>query len=124
MEKNQIEIGMSYRIGDVDCVAKVYNKDKEVLLVRESDGGMTFVLGDFIVKDGEICYKMAQNYSVKDVDFVNQIRTEMAGVIVANDYPMENLIKDIAGALKKKYFKIPSYLLEVVAEAYCAKMDI
>ena len=124
MEKNQIEIGMSYRIGDVDCVAEVYNKEKEVLLVRESDGGMTFVLGDFIVKDGEIRYKMAQNYSVKDVDFVNQIRTEMAGVIVANDYPMKNLIKDIAEALKKKYFKIPSYLLEVVAEAYCVKMDI
>lgn len=124
MEKNQIVIGMSYRIGDVECVAKAYNKEKEVLLVRESDGGMTFILGDFFVKDDEINYKMAQNYTVKDVEFVEQIRNEMADVVVTDDYPKANLIKDITNALKKKYFKIPSYLLEVVAEAYCTKINI
>ena len=124
MEKNQIEIGTSYRIGDVDCVAKAYNKEKEVLLVKESDGGMTFVLGDFFVKDNEINYKMAQNYAVKDFEFVGQIHNEMANVVVADDYPKANLIKDITNALKKKYFKIPSYLLEVVAEWYCDKIHI
>ena len=124
MGKNQIEIGKIYYIGDVLCVAEVYNEAKEVLMVRDSNGNITFILGDFRIDKSNIIYSMEQTYSVKDIDFIRQIEAEMGAVVIAEDYPINNLITDIAKALHKKYIKIPTYLLEVVAEWYCKIKNI
>lgn len=120
MEKNNIEIGRKYHIGDIECEAVVYNKDKEVLMLREQDGNISFVLGDFVVKGNEIDYKTIRSYMVKNNEFIDCINKGMAGAVVSS-ITVANVIKDITEVLHDKYYKIPSYLLEVVAEWYCTQ---
>ena len=109
-----IEIGTRYFINNERVMALAYNQDKEVLMVKETDGNLMFVLGKFNVKDSKIISSNRMSYAVTETEMLDCINSYIADNYMDNAVTVDTVVK----AVKNKYYQIPTYLAEVVAEWY------
>ena len=109
-----IEIGANYLINGVNVEALVYNQSKEVLMVKETDGNLMFILGQFNVKDSTILCKDIMSYTITDTEVLNCINSYLANCDKDSEFTAETVVK----AIRNTYYQIPTYIAEVVAEWY------
>ena len=109
-----IEIGAKYLLNGESVEVLAYNSSKEVLMVKEADGNLLFVLGQFNVKDGTIICKDIMSYTITDTEILNCINSYLADGDMDKAITAEEVVK----AVRKIYYQIPTYLAEVVAEWY------
>ena len=109
-----IEIGTKYLINGESVEVLACNQDKEVLMVKEADGNLLFVLGQFNVKDSTIICKDIMSYTITDTEVLNCINSYLA------DGDMDDVItaEVVVKAVRNTYYQIPTCLAEVVAEWY------
>ena len=105
-----INIGTKYLMNGKAVEALAYNKEKEVLLVKETDDNLMFVLGQFDVKDSNIISTNRVSYTITETEMLNCVES----YDVYNNATKEMVVK----AIRKTYYQIPTYLAEVVAEWY------
>lgn len=111
--KNVIEIGKEYFMHDTTVVALAYLPENEVLMVKEPDGNLFFILDDFIVMNDKIIAKNSISFTVTENEIIDCINS----YITQND--VEKVTKDIViTAIRNTYYKIPTKIAEVVAEWY------
>lgn len=109
-----IEIGKKYFINGESVEVLVCNTDKEVLMVKETDGNLMFVVGGFNVKDNNITNNNRLSYTVTETEMLDCINSYIADNYMDNAVTVDTVVK----AVKNKYYQIPTYLAEVVAEWY------
>jgi hypothetical protein len=115
-----IEIGKKYVINKTSVEVLAYNSDNEVLLVKETDGNLVFVLGNFIVKDSNIISTNQISYTVNETEMSECIKDYLKdnlknyGEAILNTELKSLIVKGI----QQKYYKIYTQLAEVVAEWY------
>lgn len=110
-----IEIGKKYLIDGETVEALAYNENKEALLVKEVDGNLVFVLGKFIIKNDDIICHNRMGFTVSDIEMLDYINTYFSDN-VDTAVTKENVVK----AIRNTYYKIPTYLAELVADWYIA----
>ena len=111
--KNVIEIGKRYFLHDTRVVALAYLPENEVLMVKETDGNLFFILDDFIVEDGKLIAKNTMSFTVTEREMLDCI----GNYIIENN--VEKVTKDIVvTAIRNTYYKIPTKIAEVIAEWY------
>jgi homogentisate 1,2-dioxygenase len=108
-----IEVGKKYTMNNETVEVLAYNQDKEVLLVKETDGNLMFVLGSFDVKDSNIYSKHRMGYTVTEKEVLDCI----------NSYIVDNNVEAVTDevvvkAVRGTFYKIPTQLAEVIAEWY------
>ena len=108
-----IEIGKTYVMNNEAVEVLAYNEKNEILLVKENDENLVFILGDFNVKDGVIFSNNRVNYTVTATEILNCINK-----YVANGDAKSTIAEVIVKAIRNTYYKIPTQLAEVVAEWY------
>ena len=109
-----IEIGKKYFINGESVEVLVCNTDKEVLMIKESDGNLMFVVGSFNVKDGNITNNNRLSYTVTETEMLDCINSYLADGDMDSTVTVDAVVK----AVRNKYYQIPTYLAEVVAEWY------
>lgn len=109
-----IEIGKRYFMNGERVEALVCNEGKEVLLVKETDGNLMFILGSFNVKDGNIISSNRMSYTVTETEMLDCINSYLADNNSDSVVTADAVVK----AVRNKYYTIPAYLAEVVAEWY------
>ena len=107
-----IEIGKRYFVNKEMVVTLAYNQEKEVLLVKETDGNLLFILGEFAVNNSNIISINRMSYTVTEAEMLDCINT----YITNNN--VETTMETVANAVRNTYYQIPRYLAEVVAEWY------
>jgi hypothetical protein len=111
--KNVIEIGKKYFMHDTTVVALAYLPENGVLMVKETDGNLFFVLDEFTVVNEKLISKNAMSFTVTEKEMLDCINS----YITANS--VEKVTKDIVvTAIRNTYYKIPTKIAEVVAEWY------
>jgi len=111
--KNVIEVGKKYFMHDTRVVALAYIPENEVLMVKETDGNLFFILDDFVVANGKLITKNSMSFTVTEKEMLNCINTYLA------ESTVEEVTKDIVvTAIRNTYYKIPTKIAEVVAEWY------
>ena len=111
--KNVIEVGKRYCLHDTRVVALAYIPENEVLMVKEPDGNLFFILDDFVATDSKIIAKNSISFTVTEKEMINCI----GDYIVGNK--VEKATKDIiVTAIRNTYYKIPTKIAEVIAEWY------
>lgn len=108
-----IKLGKRYLLNDVKVVALAYNIENGVLMVKETDGNLIFVLGNFTVDDDKLIVKNTTSFTVTDSKMLDCI----------NSYLTENNTEKITTsiivtAIRNTYYKIPTRIAEVIAEWY------
>ena len=109
-----IEIGKKYLINGESVEALVCNTDKEVLMVKEADGNLMFVVGSFNVKDGNITNNNRLSYTVTETEMLDCINSYLADDDMDNTVTVDAVVK----AVRNTYYQIPTYLAEIIAEWY------
>lgn len=110
-----IEIGKKYFIDGETVEALAYNENKEALLVKEIDGNLVFVLGKFIIKDDDIVCHNRMGFAVNDVEMIDCIDSYFS------DNGDTVITKEkVVDAIRNTYYKIPTYLAELIADWYMA----
>jgi hypothetical protein len=109
-----IEIGKRYFINGESVEVLVCNTDKEVLMVKETDGNLMFVVGSFNVKDDNITNNNRLSYTVTETEMLDCINSYLADGDMDSAVTVDAVVK----AVRNKYYQIPTYLAEVVAEWY------
>ena len=111
--KNVIEIGKKYFLHDTRVVALAYIPENGVLMVKETDGNLFFILDDFAVTDGKLMAKNTMSFTVTEKEMLDCINKYIA------ENNIEKTNKDIVvTAIRNTYYKIPTKIAEVVAEWY------
>jgi hypothetical protein len=109
-----IEIGKKYFMNGESVETLAYNTDKEVLMVKETDGNLMFVLGNFNVKDSNIISSDRMSYTITEKEMLDCINYYLSNNDMGGAVTAEVVVK----AVRNKYYQIPTYLAEVVAEWY------
>lgn len=109
-----IEIGKRYFLNNERVMALAYNEDKEVLMVKETDGNLMFVLGNFNVKDGNIISSDRMSYTVTETEMLKCINSYLADGDIDSVITVDAVVK----AVRNTYYQIPTYVAEVIAEWY------
>ena len=110
---NVIEIGKKYILHDTEVVALAHLSENEVLMVKEPDGNLFFVLDDFVVTNDKIISKNSMSFTVTEkevLDCINNYIAESNITTATNDI--------IVTAIRNTYYKIPTKIAEVIAEWY------
>lgn len=108
---NKIKIGRKYELNGVECKALATNNNGNVVLVRENDGHLAFVIGDFQIKQHNILATEVMGFSISDTEMRDYLNERCA---IAE--PIDST--DVAKIIRKRYYKIPTCLAEVVASWY------
>lgn len=111
--KNVIEVGKRYSLHNTSVVALAYIPENEVLMVKEPDGNLFFILDGFVVTNDKIIAKNSISFTITEREMLDCI----------GDYIVENktekVTKDIiVTAIRNTYYKIPTKIAEVIAEWY------
>ena len=109
--KNKIKIGRKYELNGVECEVLAKNNNGSILLIEENDGNLAFILGDIQIKQDKILATEVIGFSIS--------HTEMRDYL--NDHCVENVQpnpSDIAKIVRKRYYKIPTSLAEVIGVWY------
>ena len=112
---NKIKIGRKYELNGVECEVLAKNNNGNVVLVKENDGHLTFIIGDFKVKQNSILATEVMGFAISDTemrDYLNEYRVVE---------PLNST--DIAKIIRKRYYKIPTCLAEVVANWYMSAYE-
>ena len=109
-----IEIGKKYLVNGEYVEVLAYNKEKEVLLVKETDGNLMFILGNFDVKDSTIICSNRMSYTVTETEMLNCINSYLADDEMNKTFTADAVVK----AVRNTYYQMPTYIAEVVAEWY------
>jgi hypothetical protein len=121
-KKNKLDFAKKYFVNTVECKPMFYNKEKEVLMVREDDGNLMFIIGRFKVDNNTIVCANSIGYTVSETELIdciknylkNKLLEETAEKIISN-----NTLKSyIINGVQYKYYKIPTHIAEVIAEWY------
>lgn len=111
--KNVIEVGKKYVLHDTEVVVLAYLPENEVLMVKETDGNLFFILDDFVVTSGKIITKNTMSFTVTEKEMLDCIKSYLT------DNAVENATKDIVViAIRNTHYKIPTKIAEVIAEWY------
>ena len=109
--KNKIEMNKKYCMHNSEVVALAYLPENEVLMVKEPDGNLFFVLDDFVVVGNKITTKNTVSFTVTENEITNCINSYLS---TNNITTATNDI--IVTAIRNTYYKIPTQIAEVVAE--------
>ena len=109
-----IEIGKRYFINGESVEVLVCNTDKEVLMVKETDGNLMFVMGSFNVKDSKIISSNRMSYTVTETEMLDRINSYLADGDMDSTVTVDAVVK----AVRNTYYQIPTYVAEVIAEWY------
>ena len=110
---NVIEIGKKYILHDTEVVALAHLPENEVLMVKEPDGNLFFVLDDFVVLTDKIASKNSMSFTVTEKEVLDCINSYIA------ENTIEKVTRDIVvTAIRNTYYKIPTKIAEVIAEWY------
>ena len=110
---NVIEIGKRYVLHDTEVVALAYIPENEVLMVKEPDGNLFFVLDNFVVAGDKIITKNTMSFTVTEKEMLNCINSYIA------ENTVEKITKEIVvTAIRDTHYKIPTKIAEVIAEWY------
>ena len=109
-----IEIGKRYFVNGESVEVLVFNANKEVLMVKEADGNLMFVVGSFNVKDDNITNNNRLSYTVTETEMLDCINSYLADNNMNSTVTVDAVVK----AVRNTYYQIPTYLAEVIAEWY------
>ena len=109
--KNKIYFDKKYFVNGVECQPLIYNKDKGVLMLKDNNGTFSFIISDFRIKENTIICTNQISYTVKDYEIEECIKAYLD-----KHKNTVGTINGIASAIREKYYKIPTYLAEVIAE--------
>ena len=109
-----IEIGKRYFVNGESVEVLVFNANKEVLMVKEADGNLMFVVGSFNVKDDNITNNNRLSYTVTETEMLDCINSYLADNNMNSTVTVDAVVK----AVRNTYDQIPTYLAEVIAEWY------
>lgn len=109
--KNVIEVGKKYILHDTEVVALAYLPENEVLMVKETDGNLFFVLDDFVAINDKIITKNTMSFTVTEREMLDCI------ISYIKENTIEKATRDIVvTAIRNTYYKIPTKIAEVIAE--------
>lgn len=111
---NKIKVGRKYTLNGVECEALTISNDGDVALVRENDGNLAFVIGGSKGKNNNIVAAEVIGFTVSDTEMVEYLNTHCINLTGSLDSSV------IAQIIRNKYYKIPTYLAEVIAIWYMA----
>lgn len=109
-----IEIGKKYLLNGENVEVLACNKDKEVAMVKEADGNLMFILGNFDVKDSTIICNNRISYTVTETEMLDCINSYLADGEMDKTFTADAVVK----AIRNTYYQMPTYIAEVVAEWY------
>ena len=110
-----IEIGKKYLVNGEYVEVLAHNEGKEVMMVKEADGNLMFILGNFDVKDSTIICSNRMSYTVTEKEMLDCINYYFADSNMDNTSPVDSII---VKAIRNTYYQMPTYIAEVVAEWY------
>lgn len=109
-----IEIGKKYLVNGEYVEALAYNEGKEVVMVKETDGNLMFVLGSFDIKDNKIISNNRMSYTVTETEILDCINSYLTDNGIDSPTTIDMVVK----AVRNTYYQIPTYIAEVIAEWY------
>ena len=108
---NEIKIGRKYFMNGTEVETLAYKTENEVLMVRDNEGYLDFIVGDFKTVDDNLVTRNTVGYMVTDKEMLDCINNDISKI---KSHSKDDVIK----AIRNKYYKIPSKVAEVVAEWY------
>ena len=108
---NEIKIGRKYFMNGTEVEALAYKTENEVLMVRDNEGYLDFIVGDFKTVDDNLVTRNTVGYMVTDKEMLDYINNDISKI---KAHSKDDVIK----AIRNKYYKIPRKIAEVVAEWY------
>lgn len=112
-ENMNVVIGNKYVVGETECEVLGYNKEKEILFLKEQDGILAFVLGTFNVADGnKIIANSKMSFTVSESEML-----EIINLAFANGEKSINEA-NVVSAIRNKYYRIPSAIAFEIAKWY------
>ena len=111
-KNNKLNFNRKYLINGIECQPLFYDKDKEIFMLKEDDGNLSFILGDFKVKGDKIICRSKISYTVSEKEMLDCINSSLA-----EDKSVVT-VEMVVNAIQSKYNKIPTTIAEVIADWY------
>ena len=111
-KNNKLKFGKKYFVNNIKCEPLYYSKDKEVLMLREYDGNLSFIFGDFKVQNDKIVCTNKVSYTISEKEMLDCINSNLA-----EDKSVVT-VERVVNAIQNKYYKIPTTIARVIAEYY------
>lgn len=111
-KNNKLNFNRKYLINGIECQPLFYDKDKEIFMLKEDDGNLSFILGDFKVEGDKIIGINKIGYTVNEKEMLEYIDNNISK---DNKNITDINIIDI---IQKKYYSIPTTIAKVIAEWY------
>ena len=111
-KNNKLEFGKKYLIGNIECELLYYDRAKEILMLKENDGILSFIVEDFKVKGDKIICRSKISYTVSEKEMLDCINSSLA------EDKSVFTVEMVVNAIQSKYNKIPTTIAEVIAGWY------
>ena len=99
-------------LNGVECEILAANNNGDTLLIAENDGNLVFAVGSPNIENNNIIASRVIGFTVTEKEMTDYIHACCTEDIQPFD------ISDITKVIRKKYYKIPTYLAELIAYWY------